>query len=142
MIHGQCLCGAVTFEIDAPYGTLGETRFCYCTECRRANGTAFSANVPVPQDQFRLTSGVDGITEYESSPGNHRAFCATCGSPVYGKKADAPDQIRVRLGSLDQTADATVSAHVWVSEHPKWYRIEGYLKRFKQTAEGPGGTPK
>jgi hypothetical protein len=142
MIHGQCLCGAVTFEIDAPDGTLGETRFCYCTECRRANGTAFSANVPVPQDQFRLTSGVDGITEYESSPGNHRAFCATCGSPVYGKKADAPDQIRVRLGSLDQTADATVSAHVWVSEQPKWYRIEGYLKRFKQTAEGPGGTPK
>ena len=60
MIHGQCLCGAVTFEIDAPDGTLGETRFCYCTECRRANGTAFSANVPVPQDQFRLTPALMG----------------------------------------------------------------------------------
>ena len=114
MIHGQCLCGAVTFEIDVPDGTLGETRFCYCTECRRANGTAFSANVPVPQDQFRLTSGVDGITEYESSPGNHRAFCATCGSPVYGKKADAPVGI-FGSGSLMTQLTGVVAVGVFVS---------------------------
>lgn len=142
MISGQCLCGAVAFEVDAPDNHLGETRYCYCTECRRANGTAFSANVPVPLESYKLVSGSDIISEYESSPGNTRAFCSKCGSPVYGKKGADPDHIRIRLGTLEQSAKATVTSHVWTGEKSAWYSIEGYLKRFKQAADGTGGTPK
>lgn len=142
MISGQCLCGAVTFQVDVPDDHLGEMRYCYCVECRRANGTAFSANVPVPLDRYKLLSGDNFVTEYESSPGQQRAFCSKCGSPVYGKKADDPDHIRIRLGSLDENAKATPMAHAWTSEKPTWFSIEGYLKRFKQAADGSGGMPK
>ncbi len=121
MINGQCLCGAVTFQVDLPDDHMGETRFCYYTQCRRANGTAFSANVAVPQEHYTLLTGADLIKEFESSPGNFRCFCSECGSPVYGKKGAQPDHIRIRLGTLDQQVKATPTAHVWVSEKPDWY---------------------
>ena len=142
MINGQCLCGAVTFEIDMPDDHMGETRYCYRTTCRRANGSAFSANVPVPTEKYTLLSGADVITEYESSPNYQRAFCSRCGSPVYAKKGDDPDKIRIRLGTLDQNAKATPISHAWTSEKPAWHNIEGYLKRFKEAADGTGGAPK
>ncbi|MBT4740111.1 MAG: GFA family protein [Rhodospirillaceae bacterium] len=142
MINGQCLCGAVTFKVDMPDDHMGETRYCYCSNCRRANGTAFSANVPVPVENYTLLTGTDAITEFESSPGTQRAFCSKCGSPVYGKKVDDPGHIRIRLGTLDQDAKATPVAHAWTSEKPAWHNIDGYLKRFKESADGTGGTPK
>lgn len=135
MINGQCLCGAVTFQVDLPDDHLGETRYCYCTECRRANGTAFSANVAVPRAHYTLLSGAEFINEYESSPGNFRAFCSNCGSPVHGKKGGQPDYIRIRLGTLEPYAKATPTAHVWVDEKPDWYKIEGYMKRAPKSIE-------
>lgn len=129
MVKGQCLCGAVTFEIDLPDNHMGDTRYCYCVECRRANGTAFSANVAIPQEHYALLGGEDIIKEYESSPGNVRAFCSQCGSPVYGKKGAQPDHVRIRLGTLDASVQANPTAHVWISEKPAWFKITDYLKR-------------
>jgi hypothetical protein len=120
MTEGQCLCGAVRYEVD---GDLGETRLCYCVECRRASGSAFTANVRVPASNYRLLSGREHIREYESSPGRFRAFCSRCGSPVHARGATDPDWIRIRLGGLDADAPARVAAHVWVSEKPRWYVI-------------------
>jgi hypothetical protein len=102
------LCGKVRFEID---GKLGETRLCYCTLCRRANGCAFSANVAISVERYRL-SGREHVREYESSCGAFRPFCSHCGSPVYGRVLSDPDHIRIRLGALEKEADAKVVAHV------------------------------
>jgi len=112
--------GALDDLVD---GDLGETRLCYCVECRRASGSAFTANVRVPASHYRLLSGGDHIREYESSPGRFRAFCSRCGSPVHARGAAEPDWIRIRLGGLDADAPAHVAAHVWVSEKPRWYVI-------------------
>jgi hypothetical protein len=103
MVTGQCLCGNVRFEID---GDLGETRLCYCTLCRRANGSAFSANVAVSIERYRLRSGREDIREYESSPGAFRAFCSRCGSPVSARVLSDPACIRIRLGTLEKEASA------------------------------------
>ena len=62
MVTGRCLCGGVQFEV---HGELGETRLCYCELCRRANGSAFSANVPIPLERYRLLSGRELIREFE-----------------------------------------------------------------------------
>ncbi|NKB44593.1 MAG: hypothetical protein GKS03_09985 [Alphaproteobacteria bacterium] len=106
------------------------------------NGQCLCGTVTFEVDKHRILTGADSITEYESSPGNQRAFCSKCGSPVYGKKGDAPDHIRIRLGTLDQSAKATPVSHAWTSEKPAWHNIEGYLKRFKQDADDTGGVPK
>lgn len=128
MVTGQCLCGKVQFEID---GELGETRLCYCALCRRANGTAFSANVPVPVERHRLLTGREHIREYESSPGAFRAFCSHCGSPVYARVISDPAHIRIRLGTLAKEARAKVVAHVWVLSKPDWYSICDDLPQYE-----------
>jgi hypothetical protein len=118
----------VQFEVD---GALGETRLCYCELCRHANGTAFSANVPVRLENYRLISGRESIREYESSPGAFRAFCSVCGSPVYGRSVRDPDHIRVRLGTLAKDTAARVAAHVWVGSKPDWYIITDGLPQYQ-----------
>jgi len=129
MVEGQCLCGAVRFRVR---GELGETRLCYCELCRRANGTAFSANVRIPTTDYELLSGHELIKGYESSPGAVRSFCSNCGSPVFARVASDPDHIRVRLGTLSKEAHARVTAHVWVRSKPDWYPIEGALPQHQQ----------
>jgi glyoxylase I family protein len=126
MPAGQCLCGAVRYEVTAP---LGEARLCHCEMCRRANGAAFSANVRVARKDYSLVAGEASITEYESSPGHFRAFCRVCGSPVYARLQVDPEHIRLRLGGLSGELDVRVTAHVWVSANPSWYAIEDSLEQ-------------
>ena len=133
MVDGQCLCGKVRFEVS---GNLGDVRLCYCELCRRANGTAFSANVRVPTTSYKLLSGRELIREYESSPGAFRAFCSICGSPVFARVTSDPTTIRVRLGTLAQNAEATVTAHVWMRSKPAWYSIEGDLPQYERGVAG------
>jgi hypothetical protein len=121
------LCGRVRYEVD---GDLGPTRLCYCELCRRANGGAFSANVRVPIERYRLVSGGEHIRDYESSPGAFRAFCSVCGSPVHARVRADPMGIRIRLGGLGQNAPARVSAHVWVSAKPSWWTIADDLPQY------------
>jgi hypothetical protein len=109
LIRGKCLCGGFQFEILGP---IGEVRLCHCDLCRRANGTAFSANARIPLERYRVIAGEDLISEYESSPGARRCFCSRCGSPVFARVAKDRHHIRIRLGALDREADAQITAHV------------------------------
>ena len=98
MVTGRCLCGGVQFEVR---GELGDTRLCYCELCRRANGSAFlRERAGTHRSAINCSPGESSIREFESSPGAFRAFCSTCGSPVYGRTIRDPDHIRVRLGTL------------------------------------------
>jgi hypothetical protein len=127
---GQCLCGGVQFEVD---GHMGDVRLCYCSLCRRANGTAFSANARVPKARYRIIAGEELLSEYEASPGAFRNFCRRCGSPTHARVEWDDDHIRIRLGLLDQSTQATVTAHVWVESKPEWYCIEGSLPQYARS---------
>lgn len=134
MTKGSCLCGSVQFEVSGP---LGDVRLCYCSLCRRANGSVFSANTRVPLTRYKLTSGKEQITEFESSPGAFKAFCSSCGSPVYSRVQADPAHIRLRLGTLDERADAKITAHVWVGSKPAWFAIADDLPQHECGANGP-----
>jgi hypothetical protein len=49
MVRGQCLCGAVTFEVSAE---LGMVTHCHCSMCRKFHGSAFSTHGAVPPTAF------------------------------------------------------------------------------------------
>src|SRR5260370_41252574 len=100
MLTGRCQCGGVRFEID---GRLGPVVYCHCSMCRHANGSSFATNASVRTEEFRIVAGRGLIKEYESSPGNMRAFCSKCGSPLYGTVAEIPTIRRVRLGARGKT---------------------------------------
>jgi hypothetical protein len=129
LIRGKCLCGRFLFEILGP---IGEVRLCHCDLCRRANGTAFSANARIPIERYRIIAGEDSISEYESSPGARRCFCSRCGSPVFARVANDPDHIRIRLGILDREAVAAITAHVWVGSKARWDRLTWDIPSFER----------
>ena len=131
MIQGSCLCGAFRFTVT---GVLGEVRLCHCDTCRRANGSAFSANCRVRRDCFSLLSDGAVVTEFQSSPGAWRAFCSTCGSPVYARTESDRGGIRIRLGSLPRGVQARVVGHVWVGSKAGWDWITDDLPCFEEGA--------
>jgi hypothetical protein len=120
MHQGSCLCGAVRYEID---GEPGPIMFCHCRPCRKANGSAFNAAVPVRKDQLRIVSGEEAMKEYESSPGVYRVFCGGCGAPLFSKRDSMPDLLRFRLGTLDTPVAGKPTAHIFVAEKAEWYDI-------------------
>ena len=98
MALGRCQCGAFEYSVE---GSLGDVRYCHCAKCRRGNGTAFTANARIHRSQWSIEGPRDLITEYEHKPGLFKAFCARCGSPLYARSSQDPDDIRVRIGGLE-----------------------------------------
>ena len=127
MLEGGCLCGGVRFRVS---GKLGPAGYCHCKECQRASGSAFAANAPARTRYFELTAGDDLLSEYESSPGKFRAFCARCGSPIYSRRTSEPEIRRLRLGSLDSDPERRPLAHIWVSDRASWYEIRDELPHY------------
>jgi len=129
MIHGRCLCGGIRFEVDAD---LGPVDHCHCSQCRRASGSAFATNAPVPRAAVRFTTGEDLVREFESAPGKLRAFCSRCGSPVHSRLDADPHTLRLRLGLLDGDPARGVHAHIWVGSKAAWHPITDDLPRFEK----------
>ena len=129
MLTGRCLCGGVRFEIN---GNVGPVIYCHCSMCRCASGSSFATNASVLTEDFRILDGHAMIKEYESSPGNRRAFCSKCGSPIYGTFVDIPTVRRVRLGTLDNVGGVKPVAHIWTGSKSDWFEITDELEQFEQ----------
>jgi hypothetical protein len=99
--------------------------------CRRANGSSFATNASVRTEEFRVIAGRELIREYQSSPGNFRAFCSNCGSPVYGTVGEVPSIRRIRVGTLDEVNGAKSLAHIWTGSKSEWFEFTDELQRFE-----------
>ena len=113
---GRCQCGSFEFRVHGPL----KARLCHCDLCRRANGSAFSANCRVSRENWEVVRQDAPVTEYQSSPGAWRAFCSICGSPVYARVEWDPQNVRIRLGSLPRETEVEIVAHVWVGSSASW----------------------
>ncbi len=120
-LEGGCLCGAVRYRYQGPLGgALGAVTVCHCSQCRKAHGFACAA-APALASGLQLTAGSDLVAEYASSPAKRRAFCSVCGSPLYSRRVDAPERLRLRVGSLDAApALLRVQAHIFTEGEPAW----------------------
>lgn len=133
-IHaGGCLCGGVRYEVT---GLLAPVQLCHCGQCRKAQGSAFGANTPVASAAFRLIQGDDVLREYRASPGKRRVFCGTCGSPIFSQRDDAPEVLRLRVGTLDgDGADLVIGFHIQTASKAAWWTIDDDLPAYP--AAGP-----
>ncbi len=120
-LTGGCLCGAVRYAYEGPLGgDLGAISVCHCSQCLRAQGNAVAV-APAAAAGFTLTAGADRLREFQSTPGKYRAFCGECGSPIYSRREDAPDRLRLRLGALDAApATLVVDCHKFTEGAPAW----------------------
>ncbi len=129
MAKGSCLCGAVTFEIDnaGVVAAIG----CFCANCRKVSGSQYGVYLQVKRASFRWLAGADHVAAYESSPGNKRGFCRSCGSvaPIdtsYGA-------VRVPGGALDDDPGAVPEVVLFAESQVGWCALDAATKRFPDT---------
>lgn len=117
VIQGACLCGGVTFEIETP------TRFCahcHCSMCRRAHGAALVTWNGVPYERFRMTSGEELLTRYQSSEAATRSFCSRCGSSLFFESSRWGGEVHIATAALQGT-DRPPAVHVFFSDRADWF---------------------
>lgn len=112
---GRCLCRAVTFE------TRGEPKwvsFCHCESCRRALSAPLAAFASFKDDQVEWSG--ERPKTFRSSPDVERAFCGTCGSPLWYRTDDLPGEVHLLLASFEDDRDWQPTKHDFYSEHLPW----------------------
>jgi hypothetical protein len=130
-LRGSCACGAVSFEITAPFETAG---YCHCKRCQRRTGTLWSFNAMVPAAGFEIVAGREYVRLWKPPDGIAKAFCEACGGHLY---SDGGDAIGVRLGAVDGDPEIRPQWRQWLESAPGWEAIpDDGLPRFQQARPG------
>ncbi len=129
MVEGGCLCGGIRYRYD---GEIEEISICHCSQCRKAQGSAFAAVSPVAAAGFHILAGAGLLREYRSSPDKVRVFCANCGSPIYSAKDDVPGVRRLRLGTVDTPLRCDNAFHIFTDSKASWWEITDDFPRYAQ----------
>ena len=115
-LTGGCACGAVRFEVTAPFDTAG---YCHCKRCQRRSGALWSENAIVPKGGFTLTQGTAEVRTWQPEDGLSKSFCGICGGQLYGGDPDGPFTV-VRLGAVDGDPGIRPQWHAWADSAPEW----------------------
>lgn len=130
-IQGGCLCGAVRYRIaGAPVaGTL-----CHCRSCRLASGAPSVAWTVVRLDDVRYEGALP--TEFESSRGVFRGFCARCGTSLTWRTAERPGTIDVTTATLDQPEAFAPTKEIWIEHKLAWETANPSLPHYARSSLG------
>ena len=123
-ITGRCLCGQIAYEFDNEPSMTG---ICHCLNCQRQAGSAFSTLAGVPKAEFTITTGEPKLyVDNDTESGNpvERYFCGNCGSPIYSAIDSQPDNIFLKTGTLDDTAQFTPQFHAWTKTKQEWVALD------------------
>jgi hypothetical protein len=126
---GGCACGGLRYEIS------GEPMFsndCQCRDCQRESGTGHGSHMTFPRAGVTVTGDAakwDMVAD--SGNGKTRAFCPTCGSPVYMTFATMPDVFTIRAASLDEPARYKPQAATYTARGHAWDRLDPGLTKFE-----------
>lgn len=133
MYQGGCLCGKVRYRITGPIRNI---IYCHCSQCRKAQGSAYATNGIVVKKNFELVSGENNLTGYESTPGQIKYFCSICGSPIFSKTQSRPDEVRIRLGTIESDISERPVAHIFTTSKANWDNICDDLPQYESYEPG------
>ena len=126
MIHlaGGCLCTSIRFRVT---GASLCVSHCHCTFCRCASGAAFITWMTLKSGDLVMTDGQ--LTEYQSSPGVWRGFCATCGTSLTYRHVDHDEEIDIAAATLDDQTTVVPDDHLWSGSMVPWLKFADTLPR-------------
>lgn len=131
---GACGCGAVRFEVTAPFaGAL----YCHCTRCQRRTGTAASANARAEPGSVRVLEGEGEIRTWAPDGGSEKLYCGRCGSALFSRPPGSTVITGVRLGALDEDPGIRPEWRQYVAFAASWEEIpDDDLPRYPEAAPG------
>lgn len=117
-VKGQCLCGAVRFEIDYPAFWAWHD---HSRATRIAHGAAYATYVGTWRKRFRITAGEGEIARYEEkSTGAARCFCRRCGTPLFYERARSRHMINIPRALFESRTGRQPIYHIGFDERPEW----------------------
>ncbi len=125
---GRCLCGVVSFEVDAPIKSVVN---CHCESCRRQCSAPMTTYIGVPDGHWRWTG--EAPKTYHSSPGVERTFCGNCGSPMSFRSKSMSGVMHLYVASMEEPDKFEPKLHVAIEEKLPWLSIGDDLPK----KEGP-----
>lgn len=125
---GGCACGAIRFEVAAEPTVMND---CRCRQCQRESGTGHGSHLTfigapvkvVGEASFWETVGEGGTRK-------RRAFCPTCGNPVYLAFPDMPDVFVAAAASLDDPGRYRPQMVMWASAGQPWDHVDPAIATF------------
>jgi hypothetical protein len=127
---GGCACGAIRYKISAEPVVMTD---CQCRQCQRESGTGHLSHLIFPSS----AASVQGEATHWELVGDNgtvkrRAFCPTCGSPVYMTFRDIPDYLVVRAGSLDDPSRYSPQQVTWTAAGYAWDHLDSAITKFEK----------
>ena len=130
-ISGSCLCGSIKFEIKPPFAAF---RYCHCSRCRKASGSAHAANGFVPQAQFQWLAGESLVKRFDL-PGAKRFavwFCPQCGTRM-PHKIKSTENMLIPAGVLDDDPGMRPQNSIFWKSRAAWYVPPQEIPKFDET---------
>jgi len=118
-ITGSCLCGSIRFEIKPPFAAF---RYCYCSRCQKASGSAHAANAFVPKPQFQWLAGESMVKSFDL-PGAKRFavwFCPQCGTRM-PHMVKSTEYMLIPAGVLDGDPGMRPENSIFWKSRAAWY---------------------
>jgi len=128
--EGGCLCEKARYEA---FGEVIGVLNCHCPDCRKITGSPFTTAMGIEVQNFRLTNGELGsyIHRAESGGSVTRQFCLDCGSQLFSFTDANPDQIWIKIGTLDDPAGLEPTANCWTRSALDWIPIDPTILNFE-----------
>jgi hypothetical protein len=117
-VKGQCLCGAVRFEIDFPARWAWHD---HSRASRQAHGAAYATYVGSWRKRFRVTQGQTEITRFEDKTSNTaRSFCSRCGTPLIYERPRSPHMVNIPRALFASRTGRQPLYHVGIEDLQEW----------------------
>ena len=133
-ITGGCQCGAVRYRVG---GKVSGSHICHCRMCQRAVGNVFAPLVTAEGLVWHSTPA-----RWASSNIAERGFCATCGTPLFIRDLDRPeDEFEIMIATLDDPEIAPPGHHSGVESRISWVKLADGLPEYAtgaRTGSDPG----
>ena len=128
-VTGGCLCGNVRYEAEV---FLKSGYYCHCRICQKSSGQPAEITVPIKAGSLIFVKSEPKY--YASSDYGERGFCEECGSRLVWKAIDPENDwlTNLTVGSLDNSAEARPSNHIYVDTQLAWYQIDEALPKYRE----------
>lgn len=118
---GKCLCGEITYTATGSPIVVAQ---CHCEECRRLSGTGHTVGAMFAAEAVAVSGQLSEFSYSSDKKSNvTKAFCANCGSPIYGKNTRLPDHLTLSLGTMDDASELDVEVVIFERDRPHWDRL-------------------
>lgn len=114
-LTGECLCGAVRFEVTGE--TVGLVN-CHCNDCQRLHGN-YNPMLVVEKSNMKFEDDA-AVGWYDSSEEKSRGFCTICGAAMFMRQNQGPKML-ISAGCLDDTTDLQTLKNIFTEEAGSYY---------------------